>query len=222
MFLLEYLENGQPINFDETILCTEKQMYILACALDYTVTLYAALTGGSGTTELQNQYREIVGIIDPDRTGEIADCVSAEELAPYLLPIAQAGTAGIKKMDNVVIDGPTMEFRFVRLYDRQTGCGGVKMSYCSKDDEMLHVYSDRGTEFVYSMGTPIYANGYYLYKNMVLNNETSESGVYADGQVLVDEALWMAQMVYDKELQNEVFLHFQTLSEQGHGTIPAQ
>lgn len=188
-YLLEYALQGKDLEqalqpyIDEVY----KKFYILATATKALEDFYSTLWTDCGNktnvlNELENQYSELMDLIDPDKTGEIANKVSAEELGNYLIPLIESGRkayhsyADLCRSASPLVRSYFEIMPYGRTYWYYREDNGSRIMFT--DDPYLHIY--------FANGKPVYVNGHYIYNGLLLNGEGDE-----DVETVCDEAKWI-------------------------------
>ncbi len=199
-YLMEYALKGQNVDMEPYAVEVQKKLYIMGAATKTLENYYSTLLTDCDSktrsiNQLEEQYQEIMNIVDPDGTGEIADMVQPEELEKYIAPLVRAGMEAANGYARLESSSPLVDSTWKytthgRLYWHYKA--GLTMVNC--DD--VHIY--------YAGGKPVYVNGYYFYNGRLLNGNGNE-----DASVLYDEAVWMEKNSHAKK--EECVVHLENI-----------
>lgn len=181
-YLMKDMLNGSKAELEPYAEEVYKKLYIMGVATltlkDFYRTLLTDCDSKSNSiNKLQNQYEEIMEVIDPDGTGQIEEMVTEEELMHYLKPLIDAGRSASNGYAGLGSSSPLVNstWEYTRM---GTVYWHFKEDITMVNSDMIHIY--------YAGGKPVYVNGYYFYNGRLLNGNGSE-----DAEVLYDEAVWM-------------------------------
>ncbi|MCM1194162.1 MAG: hypothetical protein NC389_17280 [Acetatifactor muris] len=187
--LLRYMVGDGGIHLEEYGQEAKKELYLLALQTDALSKIYGAVySDKSAANAYIAQYKEIMELVDPYGTGEVAALVTREEISEALLPIMQAGVTAIQSIESV--QAPNMDKKYIMVY-RSDGAPGGKVYYCLLGNQMIRAHhQDNWFDLCFFNGEPLYINGYYVYNGMLLNGSEE-----MDETVIGDEGRWIYQNV---------------------------
>lgn len=190
MYLLQYMLGDGKIDIEQYGQEVKKDLYMLAMQIDAMGRVYGSLyIDQSAANAYAEQYRELMNILDPERTGEVALLVSDEEYAETLQPVLEAGVSAITALQNS--PHPNVDNKMMMLY-RDDNTPGGKMRYCLCAYRLIHVYHSNNWVdiYYYSDGEPLYIDGRYVYNGLILNGTED-----MDAATACEEARWIYQNV---------------------------
>ncbi len=201
--LLGYMLGDGKIEVEQYGQNVKKTLYLLALQTDAMGKIYGALyTDPTASNTYAAQYQELMGIVDPQGTGETAALVSDQELSDTLLPILQAGTSAIQSMEQS--QNPNIDNKYIMIY-RDDNTPGGKVRCCFLMYDLVHAHHDsRWIDIYYSKGEPLYINGYYMYDGIILNGTEG-----MDASTAYEEALWIKDNIWSntRTFQEECATH---------------
>jgi hypothetical protein len=170
----------------------------------------AILSDSSAGDKFEQQYDEIMEIIDPEGTGMVAQSVSTERLAEYLIPMLAAGKKSISAFQEVGQMEGKSEYSFY-MYPRQLGGHfGTKVHCCYLKNRSVNNTIPGVADWYYTTNDLFYFNGYYLFENRVLNQPL------ADGALIQEEAEYIRDL-NNRYVQDDFYGHYQTISAELNG-----
>ena len=207
--LLKYMLGDKKIDVEQYGQEVKKDLYLLALQTDVMGKIYGALYADpTASNTYAAQYQELMGLVDPQGTGEIAALVSDEERSGTLLPILQAGISAIQFMEQS--QNPNVDNKHVMIYrDDGTPGGKVRCSFLVYD--LVHVHHDnRWIDIYYSKNDPLFINGYYVYDGIVLNGEEG-----MDALTACEEARWIKENIWSntRTFQEECAVHVENIKK---------
>lgn len=187
-YLMEYALQGNDVDMEPYAMEARKQLYIMGAATRMLENFYQTLLTDCDSktrsiNKLEEQYQEIMDIVDPDKNGEIAALIQPEEMEPYIWPLIKAGmraTNGYAALGSAspLVDGRFTYTRYGRVYWYYREGLEMELMLASGDDVSIY----------YAGGKPVYVNGYIFYNGMLLNGNGTE-----DAEALYEEAIWMGR-----------------------------
>lgn len=183
-YLMEYALHGNDVDMEPYALEVRKQLYIMGAATRTLEDFYKTLlTDCDSKTrsidQLEEQYQEIMDIIDPDENGQIAALVQPEEMEKYISPLIVAGMRASNGYAALGSASPLVDARFTyTTYGRVYWFYKEGLMMASGDD--VHIY--------YAGDKPVFVNGYIFYNGTLLNGDGTE-----DAKALYEEAIWMGR-----------------------------
>lgn len=208
MCLLNYMLGDGKIDVTSYGQKVKKDLYLLALQTDAMSKVYGAVyIDQTAVNTYTSQYQELMNLVDPDGTGEIADLVSKEELSETLLPILEAGVSAIDAMQQS--QNPNVDNKYVMVY-RSDNTPGGKIYCCFLQGGLVHVqHADKWIDLYYSKGEPLYINGCYLYNGIALNGVEE-----TDILVACEEARWIWENVWaNSSFYEECAAHIQRMKQ---------
>ncbi|MCH5258411.1 MAG: hypothetical protein J1F18_01600 [Lachnospiraceae bacterium] len=196
-YLMEYALNGEDVNIEPYANEVYKKLYIMGATTkileDYYQTLLTDCDSKtSSINRLENQYLEIMEVVDTDKTGEIANMVSDSELEKYMTPLINAGMKASQGYAGLGASSQLVDSTFkYTIYGRTYW--HYKESITMVNGDRVHIY--------YAGNKPVYVNGYYFYNGRILNGDDS-----VDAETLYNEAMWMASASHEKKEQCELHM----------------
>ncbi len=209
MCLLKYMLGDGRIDVEQYGQEVKKDLYILALQADAMDKIYGILySDASAANSYAAQYKELMGILDPAGTGEIAALVSNEERIETLLPILEAGVSAIGTMEHNPT--PNMENKSIMVY-RDDNTPGGRIDCCFLSNQLAHVqHKDRWIDIYYSKGAPLFINGYFVYDGILLNGAEN-----ADCAAACEEAEWIRENIWanTRLFQEECSVHVDAMRQ---------
>lgn len=185
-YLMEYALKGNDVDIEPYALEVRKQLYILGAAINTLKDFYSTLlTDGNSKTNsinnLENQYQEIMALVDPDGNGKVAALVESKELDKYISPLIYAGMDAYNGYAKLGGASPLIDIRFTYTHQGRIYC------YYKILDKAFGLMFVSGSDVYvyYADEKPVYVNGYCFYNGKLLNGNGSE-----DAETLYEEALW--------------------------------
>lgn len=209
MCLLKYMLGDSRIDVEQYGQEVKKDLYILALQADAMDKIYGILYSDiPASNSYAKQYNDLMRILDPEGTGEIAALVSDEERAETLLPILEAGILAIGTMEQN--STPNMENKQVMVYKDANTPGGI-IYCCFLSNQLAHVHHrHQWIDIYYSKGAPLFINGYYVYDGIFLNGVEN-----ADCATACEEAEWIRENIWANTqlFQEECSVHVDAMKQ---------
>lgn len=183
-YLMAYALKGNDVDLESYAVEVRKQLYIMGAATmtlkDFYKTLLTDCDSKTRSLDkLEEQYQEIMDIVDPEGNGEIAALVRPEEMEQYISPLIVAGMRAMNGYAALGSASPLIDARFTyTAYGRVYWFYKEGLMMASGDD--VHIY--------YAGDKPVFVNGYIFYNGMLLNGDGTE-----DAEALYREAIWMGR-----------------------------
>lgn len=181
-YLMKYTLNGKETGLELYADEVCKKLYIMGAATltleDHYKTLLTDCDSKSNSlNKLENQYKEIMEVVNYDGEGRIEEMVTTEELMHYLAPLINAGRQAANGYAQLSTASPLVDSTF-----KYTKMGRVYWHF----KEEITMFNNDTVHIYYAGGKPTYVNGYYFYAGQLLNGDGSE-----DAEILYNEAMWL-------------------------------